>query len=79
MNRKARRNKMYAINRVLQWTPESELTQVVEPLADFICASEKPDVVLRSVVAVLRHQIHMTNDLAATHYAASHRMNVQAV
>lgn len=70
---------MNAINRVLKWSPESNLTEVVEPLADFICASEKPEVVLRSVLAVLHRQIHTTNDLAATHFESSQRMSVQAV
>lgn len=70
---------MNAINRVLKWAPDNELTQVVEPLADFICASERPEVVLRSVLAVLRRQIHTTNGLAATHFAASQRMSLQVV
>jgi hypothetical protein len=70
---------MQAINRILNLTPDSRLTEVVEPLADFICASEKPDVVLRSVLAVLRRQIHATNGLAASHFATSQRMSVQAV
>jgi hypothetical protein len=70
---------MNAVNRVLKWSSDSNLTQVVEPLADFICASEKPEVVLRSVLAVLRRQVNATNGLAATHFAVSQRMVGQAV
>lgn len=70
---------MNAINQVLKWKPDNDLTEVVEPLADFICASEKPEVVLRSVLAVLRRQIHATNGLATTHFAALQRMSMQAV
>jgi hypothetical protein len=70
---------MNAINRIMKCSPDGNLTQVVEPLADYICASEKPEVVLRSVLAVLRRQIQTTNGLAAAHFATSQRMTVQAV
>ncbi len=64
---------MNANKRVLEWLPNSELANVVEPVADFICASEKPDVVLRSILAVLRRQVHATNGIAERHFATSLR------
>lgn len=70
---------MNANNRVLEWLPNTELANVVEPVADFICASEKPEVVLRSILAVLRRQVHATNGLAARHFATSQRALVQTV
>jgi hypothetical protein len=70
---------MNAISYVLKRSPENELAHAVEPLADLICASEKPEVVLRSVLAVLRRQVHATNGLAAAHFASSQRALCQAV
>jgi hypothetical protein len=70
---------MNANNRVLEWLPNSELANVVEPLADFICASEQPEAVLRSILTVLCRQVNATNGLAASHFARSQRAIGQAV
>lgn len=69
---------MKAVNRILEWSSEKELAPIVEPLADLICASEKPDAVLRSILSVLRRQVSATNGIASVH-AASQRTLVQAV
>jgi hypothetical protein len=62
---------MNAVSRVLEWSPESELSHVVEPLADLICASEKPEVAMRLILSVLRRQVNITNGLAAAQCARS--------
>lgn len=43
---------------------ESELAQVIEPLASYITATDRPRAALRSALAVLLRQIEQTNHAA---------------
>lgn len=47
-----------------------ELQQVVEPLASYICATERPRRSLRLALAALSLEIDKTNRLAASQAAA---------
>jgi hypothetical protein len=55
--------------------PESagrhELDRVVEPLASYICATERPGAALRSVVSALLRSIEETNRMARNHFHAA--------
>lgn len=51
-----------------KWSPTNELEQAVEPLASYICASDKPSTALFFVLAALRRQVNSTNELAAVQY-----------
>jgi hypothetical protein len=55
---------MTAIDEGLNRSTRAELRRVVEPLASYICATERPRSALRSALSVLFHEI------AATHRAA---------
>lgn len=46
----------------------SELERVVEPLVSYICATDKPNTALFSVLALLYRQIDATNGDATAHY-----------
>jgi hypothetical protein len=46
----------------------SELDQVVEPLANYICATERPNAALRSVLTALLRSVEETNRLAKNHF-----------
>lgn len=50
----------------------NELERVVEPLASYICATDKPQTALFSVLAVLCLQIDATNGAASTHFRRFH-------
>ena len=58
------------INCVLHRGAGRELEQVVEPLANYICASERPQAVLNSALSVLFREIAATNQAAITHFVA---------
>lgn len=60
---------MISVSRVLERSTDGELAKVVEPLADLVCASERPEVILRSILTVLHRRIQATNTLASAHYA----------
>ncbi|HKD36872.1 MAG TPA: hypothetical protein VKB78_08720 [Pirellulales bacterium] len=45
-----------------------ELEQVVEPLANYICATERPQTALNSALAVLFREIAATNQAAIAHF-----------
>lgn len=60
---------MNSVSRILERSTDRELAEVVEPLADLVCASEKPEVILRSILTVLHRRIQATNNLASAHYA----------
>ena len=51
-------------------TPAQEIEQFVEPLASFICATEHPEMALKSAVAALYSQIEQTNRTAHQHISA---------
>ncbi len=60
---------MIKINRTTQWAPESNLERMVEPLASFICATERPRAALMSALAMLFNEVEQTNRAAQSHYA----------
>jgi hypothetical protein len=45
-----------------------DLRQMVEPLANFICATEEPKRALMSALAALVHEVESTNEVALTHF-----------
>ena len=64
---------MNTLNCVCDRTTNNELEHVVEPLASYICASDKPSTALHFVLAALRRQVDATNELASTHYRTFRR------
>jgi hypothetical protein len=54
----------YAIDR----TSTNDLQQVIEPLANYICAAEKPRTALMSALAFLVREVETTNQAARTHF-----------
>lgn len=48
----------------------SDLRQMIEPLANYICATEQPRKVLLSALAALFREVEATNRAAATHFHA---------
>jgi hypothetical protein len=55
-------------NCMLRRSAGSELEQVVEPLANYICATERPQAALNSALAVLLREIAATNQAAIAHF-----------
>jgi hypothetical protein len=53
-----------------QQATASDLERVVEPLASYICATERPVASLLSALAVLFSQVEQTNRSALAHAAA---------
>ena len=49
--------------------PNLDLTQVVEPLASYICAADRPRETLLSVLSVLFDQVSGTHKVALMHVA----------
>ncbi|MGE3241092.1 MAG: hypothetical protein AB7G28_15945 [Pirellulales bacterium] len=49
-----------------------ELERVVEPLVNYICATDKPKTALYSVLALLSRQIDATNGAATAHFRRCH-------
>ena len=43
---------------------------MVEPLANYICATEEPKRALMSALAALVHEVEATNEVALTHFHA---------
>lgn len=43
---------------------ESDLERVIEPLAGYICATDRPEAALKMALAVLRSQVEQTNRAA---------------
>ena len=46
-----------------------DLAQVIEPLASYICAADRPREVLLSVLAALRDEVKETNKAALMHFS----------
>jgi hypothetical protein len=46
----------------------SDLQQVIEPLANYICAADKPRTALMSALAFLVREVEATNNVARTHF-----------
>ena len=51
----------------LQRKPSSDLAQVIEPLASYICAAERPQETLLSALGVLLAEVEGTNRAALMH------------
>jgi hypothetical protein len=47
----------------------SELENVIEPLAGYICAADHPRAALSLALSALRHQVEQMNKVARTHVA----------
>jgi hypothetical protein len=45
-------------------TSAQEMERIVEPLASFLCATEHPEIALKSALAALYSQIEQTNRTA---------------
>ena len=45
-----------------------DFRQLVEPLANFICATDEPKRALMSALAALVHEVESTNDVALSHF-----------
>ena len=60
---------MIKISPATQWRPESNLERVIEPLASFICATERPGATLMSALAILFNEVEQTNRAAKSHFA----------
>jgi hypothetical protein len=46
----------------------NELRRVVEPLVNYICATEQPNSALWSALSVLFREVEATNGVAALHF-----------
>ncbi len=58
---------MNRLNCALKWAVDSNLEQVVEPLASYISASERPKAALLAALAVLVSEVERTNRAAFAH------------
>jgi hypothetical protein len=56
---------MIKTNRAAQSTTEGDLERVVEPLASFICATERPKAALMAALAILFSEVEQTNRAAS--------------
>lgn len=61
---------MQSLNRSTNLYASNELQQVIEPLASYICATERPRASLRLALAALANQIEQTNRSATAQVAA---------
>jgi hypothetical protein len=60
---------MNAINPLSHRVSESSLERVIEPLASYICAADRPKAALNRVVAALLDEVEQTIRLARSHVA----------
>ena len=49
---------------------DSDLAQVIEPLASYICAADRPREALLSALAVLFDEVEETNRTALIHFSS---------
>jgi hypothetical protein len=49
-------------------TGRNDLERVVEPLASYICATERPGAALKTVFAALLRSVEETNRVAKSHF-----------
>lgn len=59
---------MNSIDCVLERSVESDLERVVEPLASYICTTERPKTALLSALAALVREVEATNRAANGHF-----------
>lgn len=60
---------MNSINTPSRRVSDPGLQNVIEPLASYICATDRPRAVLNRIVAALMNEIEQTNRLARSHVA----------
>lgn len=58
---------MNSVNRFVE-PATGELRRVVEPLANYICATDQPRAALLSALAALFREVEATNRAAAMHF-----------
>lgn len=59
---------MNAVKSALEWSAAGDLERVVEPLANYICATDTPRTALLSALAALCRQVDATNGAATNHF-----------
>jgi hypothetical protein len=59
---------MNNVNRLSNRPTSSDLRQIVEPLANYICATDQPKRALMTALAALVHEVESTNRAAITHF-----------
>ena len=59
---------MNRFHSILNRSSGSDLKQIVEPLANYICATEQPRTALISALRVLFQEVEATNRAATTHF-----------
>ena len=52
-----------------QRTSNNDLTQIIEPLANYVCAADRPRDTLLSALAVLFEQVQGTHKATLMHFA----------
>ena len=58
---------MNSLNCALTWAAENDLQRVVEPLASYISASDRPKAALMTALAVLVSEVEQTTRSAHAH------------
>jgi hypothetical protein len=64
-------NRRHAMNRFSSCPKQvggNDLQQVIEPLASYICATERPKAALLSALEMLFREVEGTNQVALSHY-----------
>jgi hypothetical protein len=61
---------MNDINQTANRTGERDLERVIEPLASYICATDRPQTALKLALSVLLSQVEQTNRIANARVAA---------
>jgi len=59
---------MNTFNRVMDRSKRNDLRQIVEPLANYICATEQPKTALLTALAVLFNEVEATNRAAVAQF-----------
>jgi len=59
---------MNTINRLKTRSAALDFRQMVEPLANYICATDDPKRALMTALAALVHEVESTNEVALTHF-----------
>jgi hypothetical protein len=58
---------------------ENDLARMIEPLANFICAADRPRQALLSALAVLFDEVKETNRAALIHFACRRAQSLELV
>jgi hypothetical protein len=61
---------MTRTNSTIDFSAQSDLVRMIEPLASYICATDKPRAALASALAVLFKEVEETNRTAIAHFGA---------